>query len=295
MSEDTQLQNDAAEAEVNLNQAEIAEPEKGTGLAPEKSEAEHKEKPQVDDAEAEAAAQKAKAQEGIQKAINKSHREAREAERKTAELQTKLDEIETEKQEKLAASVANIPDLPVYPSEPFDANYAEQVANYNQAIIDRDAKIQAKATFDANQNILTQQTQYQQQQQAQVKANEMAELSNSFFGNARDTGATDTEINSVINLLNNAGMTGDLGAAIMTDKTDGYFIAKHLAENLVEVHELMAINPIMAGAKLAEIKAKASALKPNTTQTPKPTQDIKGAGAKTDLNKYPNSDGAKFT
>ena len=93
--------------------------------------------------------------------------------------------------------------------------------------------------------------------------------------------------------LNNGGMTGDIGNAIMQDP-DGYFIAKHLAANPQEAHELNTMNPILAGAKFAELKLKASALKPKTSSTPAPATNLSGNGVDPESGKYSHIKGAKF-
>ena len=129
-------------------------------------------------------------------------------------------------------------------------------------------------------------------QDAQAKQQAQSKLEQDFLSSARNTGAKDDEITGVINTLVQAGLGGDLGSAIMSD-SEGYFIAKHLAANPQEAHELNTMNPILAGAKYAEIKAKASALKPKTSSTPSPATNLRGNGV--GEQKHPALEGVKYS
>ena len=76
---------------------------------------------------------------------------------------------------------------------------------------------------------------------------------------------------------------------------DGYFIAKHLAANPQGAHELNTMNPILAGAKFAELKQKASALKPKTSNAPSPATNLQGNGVDPTAGKYKNLSGTKYS
>jgi len=222
------------------------------------------------------------AQEKANAAFNKQYGEKKQLERDLAvqrEINSKHEQAERERQ---AATVGNIPPMPDSFDDDFDAKLKQ-----------RDDAIVAQANFNATNNAYLQQQQVTQQQAAQETQRKQAELANSFTANAKKMGATDEEFNSVVNTLNNGGMTGDIGNAIMSDP-DGYFIAKHLAANPQEAHELNTMNPILAGAKFAELKLKASALKPKTSNAPAPATNLQGNGAAPN-DGYNNIKGATFT
>jgi len=61
----------------------------------------------------------------------------------------------------------------------------------------------------------------------------------------------------------------------------------------MEAHELNNMNPVLAGAKYAELKVKASALKPKTSNAPSPATNLQGNGVVPD-DGYNNIKGAKF-
>jgi len=204
------------------------------------------------------------AQDKANAAFNKQYGEKKQLERDLAEQREQNEKFQQAERERQAAVVGNLPDFP----DEFEDDFEEKKANYLQAV-------QTKANFDAQNNAYVQQQQFTQQQAAQAAQQKQAELGNSFTANAKAAGATDEEFNTVVMTLNNGGMTGDIGNAIMQDP-DGYFIAKHLAANPQEAHELNTMNPILAGAKFAELKLKASALKPKTSSTPAPVDSLQG-------------------
>ena len=204
------------------------------------------------------------AQDKANLAFSKQYGEKKQLERDVASRDAELESFRKSERERQAAVVGNLPDFP----DEFEDNFEEKKANYLQAV-------QTKANFDAQNNAYVQQQQFNQQQTAQAAQQKQAELANSFTANAEKAGATKEELYTVVTTLNNGGMTGDIGSAIMSDP-DGYFIAKHLAANPMEAHELNTMNPILAGAKFAELRQKASALKPKTSSTPTPVDNLQG-------------------
>lgn len=223
------------------------------------------------------------AQEKANAAFNKQYGEKKQLERDLAAQREVNAKFEKADRERLAAQVGDIPPMP----DSFDEDFDVKVKQRDDALI-------AQANFNAQNNAYMQQEQFNQQQAAQAAQQKQAELASSFTANAKKMGATDEEFNSVVNTLNNGGMTGDIGAAIMSEP-DGYFIAKHLAANPIEAHELNTMNPILAGAKFAELKQKASALKPKTSNAPTPATNLDGNGVDLEAGKYPHLKGVKFS
>lgn len=268
MSEE--LQNEAIEPEI-IEQESREEPN-GTDLAP-VSEAEHEEQPQVDD--------EAAKQEAINKAINKKHFELKQKEREANELKARLDAIEAKEREAQAAQVANIPPMP----DAFDDDYEEKVKKRDEALI-------AQANFNAQQQAYTQQAQIQQQQAQAAEQARLAEQVTAYNKRASDLGIQKDELNAAANVVGSMGLSDELVKHILAD-SDGPLIVKHLAENMQEGFDLATMNPYLVGAKLDQIKASASALKPKTTKAPKPADVLQGNGAKPS-SKYKHIGGAKF-
>ena len=269
----SELQTDSVESEV-IEPAVIENPDDGADLAA-ASESEHSTNPEpVDEVESEASKQ--------QKYINTQYGQIKQGERDLAKANDQLAKFQSDERERQSAAVGNIPPMP----DAFDDDFDVKLKQRDEAII-------AKANFNAQNNAYIQQQQFTQQQAAQAAQQKQTELGNSFTANANAAGATDEEFNTVVTTLNNGGMTGDIGNAIMQDP-DGYFIAKHLAANTVEANELSSMNPILAGAKYAELKVKASALKPKISSTPAPATNLQGGGVDPEAGKYQHIKGAKF-
>jgi hypothetical protein len=222
------------------------------------------------------------AQEKANAAFNKQYGEKKQLERDLAAQREENSRYQQAERERQAAAVGNIPPMP----DSFDEDFDVKVRQRDEAII-------ASANYNAQNSAYLQQEQHYQQQTAQAAQQKQAELATSFTANAKKTGATDEEFNSVVSTLNNGGMTPDIGSAIMSDP-DGYFIAKHLAANPQEAHELNTMNPILAGAKFAELKQKASALKPKTSNAPSPATNLQGNGVDPEAGKHKYLSGATF-
>ncbi len=222
------------------------------------------------------------AQDKANAAFNKQYGVNKQLERDVATRDAKIADFEKSERERQAAAVGEIPAMP----DAFDDDYDVKVKQRDDAII-------AQANFNAQNNAYLQQQQLTQQQAAQAAQQKQTELNNSFTANAKAAGATDKEFNEVINILNLGGITDNISDALKTDP-DGYFIAKHLAANPQEAHELNTMNPILAGAKFAELKLKASALKPKTSSTPAPATNLSGNGVDPESGKYSHIKGAKF-
>ncbi len=271
----SELQTDSVESEV-IEPAVIENPDNGAELAT-ASESEHGTNPEtVVEVESEESKQ--------QKYINKQYGEIQQGKRDLVKANEQIAGFEQSERERQATQVNNLPEWP----DEFDDNFEQKKANYLEAV-------KKQSDFNAEQRIYGQQqeaTQFQQQQVAQQTA---MKLQSDFVTNAKGAGATDEEFNSVINTLNNGGMTVDTASGIMDLGADGYFVAKHLAANPQEANEFNNLSPMQQGMKLVELKQKASALKPKTSSTPAPATNLQGNGVDKDMGKFPNSKNATFT
>jgi hypothetical protein len=248
----------------------------GSALATD-SEPEHEPKPEVDEA--------AKAKEATQKVINEKHFQAKQAERERDEARARLAEFEAKQREAEAAQAGEIPPIP----DPYDDDFAAKLAA-------RDEAIARKANFDANQRTWQEQQQLQRQELERQQALKNQQTIAEHRARAAALQISDIEISQAENVVLNYGLAPECLQEILRDQNSPVVI-KHLAANPHEGVELasMSANPYQAAQYLATIKAKAEALKPRQSNTPQPSTDIKGAGVDVDLNKYPNSAGAKFS
>lgn len=221
-------------------------------------------------------------QEAINKAINKKHFEARQAERERDEALKRLQELERRQVEAQASQIGNIPRMP----DPFDDDYEAKVQQRDQAIAE-------KIRFEHEQSLRQQQQQAAQQQAEMQKQQALQESLTKYTQRATELGISNDELQTAGQTVANYGISDDLTMAILADK-DGPLITKHLAANPMAAIELSQMNPFLAGAKLVEIKQKAAALKPRKTEAPKPATNLSGHGTDKDLGKYKLISGAKF-
>lgn len=292
MSDENELQSSVeqpVEQEISMEQFEAENPSIGAGLAS-ASEEKHEESSQVDDSEkveateeSKAAEDEAKAKEATQAVINKKHFEAKQAQRERDALQAQLNEIERQKQEVEAAKYASIPEIP---SE-FDDDYAEKMSQ-------RDQVIQAKANFDAQQNLRNQQSQYQQQQAALAQQQEQQKVLIEHNARARALNISESEMVMAENTMLTYGIDPNCLVHIANHK-DSPLIVKHLAANPQEGFALASMNPYSVDTYLNSINAKTAELKPKQTKTPSPSAKLEGNGAPAKVkNNRPMTANAKF-
>lgn len=271
----SELQNDFDDQEIKQEPDQEVEnlEQEDADLATD-SDAEHEEQPQKAEIDAK--------QEAINKAINKKHFEAQQAKRERDELARKLAEYEEKQREMEAAKYDNIPPIP----DAFDDDYEAKMAERDKALL-------AQAQFRAQQEAYNRQQEQLRQQQEAQKYQEFNEQVTKYGMRAKELGIPQEELQAAANTVGTLGLSDDLVRHIIADK-DGPLIVRYLAANQADGIDLAQANPYSAGAKLIEIKQKASSLKPKKTGAPPPPTDISGKGAPKDLNKYPHIKGVKF-
>tara|TARA_R110002096_G_scaffold136233_2_gene288666 strand:- start:156 stop:968 length:813 start_codon:yes stop_codon:yes gene_type:complete len=266
-----ELQNDEPEV---IDSEIIADHEDGADLATDSDEV-HEDTPHVDE--------EAVKQEAIQKTINKKHFEAKEAERKLKDAEKQILEFQTKEREQYAAKVGTIPDMP----DPFDDDYDVKMKQRDEAII-------AQANFNqVNQNF-QQQQQHQQQQVQAEKQQQLQTQMQAYNTRTKELGISQEELQAAGNTVAQYGISDDLTMAILAD-SDGPLLTKYLAANPTELSDLSGMNPLQAAMHIERnVRAKATALKPRTTNAPKPSDNLRGKGAKPANDKYKHISGAKF-
>ena len=115
----------------------------------------------------------------------------------------------------------------------------------------------------------------------------------SYSNKATELGIKQEELQAAANTVANYGLSDDLVMHILGD-SDGPLITKHLAANAQDGYQLAAMSPFEVGSFLDGIKAKASALKPKTSNAPTPATNLQGNGVDPEAGKYKNLGGAKF-
>jgi hypothetical protein len=203
--------------------------------------------------------------EGAQKAINKQHFKYREEQRKRLELEERLKELES-KQE-VSTAPGEIPPIP----DSWDENYEQKIRQREEAI-------QRKAAFDAQEQLRADQAAITQREQQRQELERSQKLQEQFSANANKLGVNPESLQKAQEVVVSYGITPDLATALIED-SDGPLMVQHLAANPLELDALIHAPPISAGLKLAEIKAKASALKPKPSSAPTPPTTLKGRGA----------------
>lgn len=251
MNEELQNSEVTAEDLTQSQETENLERDQGAELAPD-SETQHEEKAEAD-----------VNQDAVQKAINKQHAKYREEERKRLEAEEKLAEYQRKEQELQAQRFSNLPEKP----DPFDDDYETKFAAYERALSD-------KAKFDAQQE-LVQQQQLQQQQLEQAQTAEQNRVRfESYVNKANELGISNQEIELINQGLIANGLTNESLAIALMEDAEGPLLAKYLSANPVELDALQNLNPFLAADKMAEIKEKAQALKPKTSNTPPPAAKV---------------------
>jgi len=261
-----------------LNEEVIVNPVDGSELAAEQNNAESQET----EVQSEEEVQKAK----NQAAWNKTYGEKKQLERDLNAERAKTAAFEAQKLEAQRLSVSNIPDMP---SDPYDENYQEDLAKWQTAV-------REKAAFDANQNILVQNQQAQQQQAQYAQQQETFKTQQNFLDNAKEQGVNDQEMSGLLNTISNYGGVGVENSAFIMQDQDSAVIVKYLAANPQEIATMQQMNGYSLANHINQnIRAKAQALKPKTSSTPPPSTDVHGSGVDPEGGKYPHLKGTIYS
>jgi hypothetical protein len=207
-----------------------------------------------------------KKHDATQARINKLTAKRYEEQRRADALEVKLKELE-------AAQVApaQAPTTITAPKMPDDVYDEGSMAKYHsdmQAYSVSVAQEAANKTFDTRQ----QQDRQQQAQQSQQTA------ISTYANNAARDGVDMDKLRAAEQMLNQAGISDSLGSYIMGDPNGGK-IVEYLGDNPSEVYELLKLDPVSAGIKIAnELKPRALSTTPRVSNAPEPTPSITGGG-----------------
>lgn len=219
--------------------------------------------------------------DGVQKRINQLTAEKYQERRAREELERKLAEIEAK---------ANKPEVNVEvaaPQLPDDIYDEDAMRKYHADMIEYTSKVtQATANSAYEQRAKT-----EAEKQNQAKQQEL--LSN-YANNAIRDGVDLEKLRVAEQTLNSAGISSELGGFLMNDPNGGK-IVEYLHDNPALMHEVLSLDPVSAGIKIAnEIKPQALSTTPKISKAPEPIEEIQGSaggGDKDDFDrKYPNTE-----
>lgn len=218
----------------------------------------------------------------FQKRINDVTAKKYQAERERDESKRELEEFKAS-QNTPAFNPPEQVKAPALPDDLYDEDamktYHGEMAVYSQEV----AKQAASSVYESQQEKSAQQKQESQYQK----------VVETYVSGAIRDGVDLDKLRGVETSLVQAGMKPDLGQFIMND-VNGAKIAEYLADNPAEMHEILAMDSVSAGIKIAnEIKPKVLATTRKVSNAPDPIPDISGNGGfveKDDFDKkYPGA------
>ncbi len=206
--------------------------------------------------------------EAANKAINKKHWEAREAERKADAATKRADDAEARLQ-KLEQG-----DEPVIP--PIVDQYDE---DYEAKVKARDEAIQRKAQFDFQQKNVADQATRTQNEQVQAQQAKVDGLVTEYNDRSTKLGLDAKKVDDAGMRVVDYGISAELAQFILADE-EGPLITTYLADNPLELDRLGKLSPMQAAVRVnSVIREKAASLKPKVTQAPEPAEVLNGRGA----------------
>ncbi len=206
---------------------------------------------------------------GVQQRINdltakryKEKRRAEEAEAKLAEYESK--KVITDKAPQ-ATEQLNAPALPedIYDEEAMRKYHADSFA-YNKRV----AESAAQSQFESQQK----------QSEQQARNVQHQKTVDNYAANATRDGVDLDKLLVAENTLKKAGLTNELGSYLLND-TNGAKIVEYLSDNPAEMHEILGLDPVSAGIRIAtEIKPKVLSQTPKVSGAPDPIPEVSGGG-----------------
>jgi len=215
-------------------------------------------------------------------AFNTQYGKLKQGERDLATANQELETFKKAERDRQAATVGEIPAMP----DSFDDDFDEKMKQRDDAII-------AQANFNAKNNAYLEQQQFSQQQAAQVKAAKTQESVASYVSKAKELGINQEELQAAGNQVATYGLSDDLVMHIVDDSA-GPLITKYLAANPQDGYQLASMSPFAVGQFLDGIKVKASALKPKTSSTPTPVDNLQGVTSDFESKQYKYISGSEI-
>ena len=217
-----------------------------------------------------------------QKDVNVQHKKFRDTERLLNKSTERADGLEKELGVlKEKDNQVIVPDAP----DPYSETFADELAVRDEAI-KRKAEVDAQQSIDADR---------QKQNEAKAR-NDLEEADRekvaSFDKNMVAAGFDSLDVKKAADSVIELGMSNSLQDFVLEDP-DGPALVMYLNENPIELEQMSSMSPYSLHNHInSEIRAKASLLKPQTSNAPDPPITLSGGGV-SEL-KEPLLEGSKF-
>jgi hypothetical protein len=157
---------------------------------------------------------------------------------------------------------------PVLPDDIYDEESMRKYHTDSQAFNTQTAQGAAKSQFE---------TQQQASKQQDLNAKHQVVI-DKYAANATRDGVDFDKLLIAEQALKQAGLGNELGSYLIND-VNGAKIAVYLNDNPAEMHEILALDPVSAGIRIAnEIKPKVLSQTPKVSGAPDPIPDVGGGG-----------------
>jgi len=201
---------------------------------------------------------------GFQKRINDITAKRYQAERERDELQKRIAEFETQSQVKPVTKLV----APSLPDDMYDRDemkqYHDDMVKFNQ----ESAQEAASSHYDNSQA-------KQRDNDSKVAQKKVI---GTYVENAMRDGVDIDKLKVSGDALIQAGVSPALESFILND-VNGARITEYLADNPAEMHEILRMDPVSAGIRIAnEIKPKILSSTPKVSNAPQPIPTVKGGG-----------------
>jgi hypothetical protein len=203
----------------------------------------------------------------LKKKIAKQTFAQRQAERERDELKKRLEDFERKAQPVL--SKTDVPPIP----DSWDDNYEAKIR-------ERDNAIMQNAKFEAAEAQRLQAQAEQQRKLEREQFNRQQELSETLEANSKKLGVDRARLDSaqevLVKQISESGRDMTRIVDRLLSDPMGALMIQHLAQNQLDMHDIIYASPEDAGFLLAEVKQKAARLKPKPSSAPSPATTLTG-------------------
>lgn len=205
---------------------------------------------------------------GVQDRINKITAKRYQETRRADEAEEALAKMRAQQPQSQPESQPEQVSAPALPEDIYDE---ESMRKYHE-----DSQVYNKQVAES-----TVQNQFESQQKQSVQQAENAKhqtAMDKYAANATRDGVDFDKLLVAEKALKQAGLTNELGSYLMND-TNGAKIVEYLNDNPAEMHEIMGLDPVSAGIRIAtEIKPKVLSQTPKVSGAPDPIPEVNGGG-----------------
>lgn len=203
-----------------------------------------------------------------QKDVNVQHKKWRDEERQHAKARERAEKAERELADfKSTQAEHQIPP----PPDPYSTSYADDVATRDEAIRQHAENEAAVKQAEGDQL---------REKEASTERERVTETEriSAFDANTLSLGLDPAGTKKAADTVIDYGISATLANHVMEDP-DGPLMVQYLSENPVVLDELNGLTPYQLNIRITDdIRAKASLLKPQTSNAPAPPQTVKGGG-----------------